>query len=86
MICGRSATRGIFKGRDVLALRFAAAVAPHVRPAAVRLLAGWDQVENRGRIFSYDPTGGRYEEREFVPLHRLGLGIRPLLAEEAAPQ
>ncbi len=38
---------------------------------AVPLFAGWDQVENRGRIFSYDPTGGRYEQLEF---HSIGSG------------
>jgi proteasome beta subunit len=38
---------------------------------AVPLFAGWDQTAGRGRIFSYDPTGGRYEEHEF---HSIGSG------------
>ncbi|MBA8795058.1 proteasome beta subunit [Friedmanniella endophytica] len=33
--------------------------------AAVPLFAGWDEAEERGRIFSYDVTGGRYEEHQF---------------------
>ena len=31
----------------------------------VPLFAGFDLAEDRGRIFSYDPTGGRYEEHDF---------------------
>ncbi|WP_179758702.1 proteasome subunit beta [Microlunatus parietis] len=38
---------------------------------AVPLFAGWDHAAGRGRIFSYDPTGGRYEEHEF---HSIGSG------------
>lgn len=30
--------------------------------ATVPLFAGWDESANRGRIFSFDVTGGRYEE------------------------
>ena len=33
--------------------------------AAVPLLAGFDDKQHRGRIFSYDVTGGRYEEHDF---------------------
>jgi proteasome beta subunit len=33
--------------------------------AVVPLLAGFDLVQNHGRIFSYDVTGGRYEEHDF---------------------
>ncbi len=33
--------------------------------AAIPLFAGWDEAEERGRIFSYDVTGGRYEEQQF---------------------
>lgn len=33
--------------------------------AVVPLLAGFDLVQNQGRIFSYDVTGGRYEEHDF---------------------
>lgn len=29
------------------------------------LFAGWDQRAERGRIFTYDATGGRYEEQQF---------------------
>lgn len=38
---------------------------------AVPLFAGFDQVAGRGRIFSYDATGGRYEEHEY---HAIGSG------------
>lgn len=33
--------------------------------AAVPLFAGFDQQQGRGRIFSFDVTGGRYEEHDF---------------------
>jgi proteasome beta subunit len=39
--------------------------------AVVPLFAGWDDAEGRGRIFSYDPVGGRYEERAY---HAIGSG------------
>jgi proteasome beta subunit len=39
--------------------------------AAVPLLAGYDVARQRGRIFSYDVTGGRYEEHEY---HSVGSG------------
>ncbi len=32
---------------------------------AIPLFAGWDLAHEEGRIFSYDPTGGRYEEHSF---------------------
>lgn len=32
----------------------------------VPLFAGYDAPTDTGRIFSYDPTGGRHEEREFA--------------------
>ena len=31
----------------------------------VPLFAGWDELTEEGRIFSYDATGGRYEEHAF---------------------
>ena len=31
----------------------------------VPLFAGWDLAREEGRIFSYDATGGRYEEQAF---------------------
>ncbi len=37
----------------------------------VPLFAGWDEDASRGRIFSYDVAGGRYEER---PFHAIGSG------------
>jgi proteasome beta subunit len=37
----------------------------------VPLFAGYDPDEGMGRIFSYDPTGGRYEEQRF---HSIGSG------------
>src|SRR3954471_1639059 len=33
--------------------------------AVVPLFAGYDHHRNRGRVFSYDVTGGRYEELDF---------------------
>jgi len=33
--------------------------------AVVPLFAGWDEAARMGRIFSYDATGGRYEEHSF---------------------
>jgi proteasome beta subunit len=34
--------------------------------AVVPLFAGWDQRRGTGRIFSFDITGGRYEETDFA--------------------
>jgi proteasome beta subunit len=39
--------------------------------AVVPLFAGYDEEAGEGRIFSYDVTGGRYEERKF---HSIGSG------------
>jgi proteasome beta subunit len=39
--------------------------------AVVPLFAGYDRGAGRGRIFSYDVTGGRYEEHEY---HSVGSG------------
>jgi proteasome beta subunit len=39
--------------------------------AVVPLFAGFDPVQGQGRIFSYDVTGGRYEETAF---HSVGSG------------
>ncbi|WP_019633860.1 proteasome subunit beta [Actinomadura atramentaria] len=39
--------------------------------AVVPLFAGYDEARAEGRIFSYDPAGGRYEERDF---HAIGSG------------
>ena len=39
--------------------------------AVVAMLAGYDLDRNVGRIFSYDVTGGRYEEHEY---HAIGSG------------
>ena len=41
--------------------------------AVVPLFAGWDERRNMGRIFTYDVTGGRYEESDF---HATGSGGR----------
>ncbi len=35
---------------------------------ALPLLAGFDPDEQRGRIFSYDATGGRYEEHDYYSI------------------
>jgi proteasome beta subunit len=37
----------------------------------VPLFAGYDEETGKGRIFSYDPAGGRYEERNY---HSIGSG------------
>ncbi len=39
--------------------------------AVLPLFAGWDPAQQQGRIFSYDATGGRYEETAF---HSVGSG------------
>lgn len=39
--------------------------------AVLPLFAGWDLASRQGRIFSYDATGGRYEETAF---HSVGSG------------
>ncbi len=36
--------------------------------AAVPLLAGYDRDEQRGRIYSYDLTGGHYEEHDYFSI------------------
>lgn len=41
--------------------------------AVVPLFAGWDEARRRGRIFTYDVVGGRYEETD---LHATGSGGR----------
>jgi proteasome beta subunit len=41
--------------------------------AVVPLFAGWDWIRSSGRIFTYDVTGGRYEETDF---HATGSGGR----------
>ena len=33
--------------------------------SVVPLFAGWDEASGEGRIFSYDATGGRYEEHAY---------------------
>ncbi len=48
----------------------------------VPLFAGWDEDAGRGRIFSYDVAGGRYEERPYSR-HRVGVDLRQGIAEEA---
>ena len=39
--------------------------------AVVPLFAGYDHAQEKGRIFSYDVTGGRYEEHDY---HAVGSG------------
>ncbi len=34
----------------------------------VPLFAGFDEHDNQGRIWNYDPTGGRYEESEYASI------------------
>jgi len=45
---------------------------------AVPLFAGYDEDRQTGRIFSYDPTGGRYEEQPFY-----GIGSGSVFARGA---
>jgi proteasome beta subunit len=58
--------------------------------AAVPLYAGYDLELGKGRIFSYDITGGRYEEQRF---HAIGSGslfargaLKKLYREEASQE
>jgi proteasome beta subunit len=37
------------------------------------LFAGFDPVDQQGRIWDYDATGGRYEEREYVAIGSGGM-------------
>jgi proteasome beta subunit len=56
------------------------------------LFAGFDPVDERGRIWDYDATGGRYEEREYVAIGSGGMlagtvikvGWKSELSSEAA--
>jgi proteasome beta subunit len=58
----------------------------------VPIFAGFDQRRGQGRLFNYDVTGGRYEEKEMVAtgsgsLHAgtvIRVGYRPGLARDAA--
>jgi len=58
----------------------------------VPIFAGYDLRRGQGRLFNYDVTGGRYEEKEMVAtgsgsLHAgtvIRVGYRPGLARDAA--
>jgi proteasome beta subunit len=58
----------------------------------VPIFAGYDQRRGQGRLFSYDVTGGRYEEKELVAtgsgsLHAgtvIRVGYQPGMARDAA--
>ena len=58
----------------------------------VPIFAGYDPLVGRGRLWDYDPTGGRYEERDFVATGSgsrlagtvLRVGWRQNLSREAA--
>jgi proteasome beta subunit len=60
--------------------------------AVVPIFAGYDERRGRGRLWDYDVTGGRYEEREYVAtgsgsLHAgtvVKLGWRPDLDRDAS--
>ena len=60
--------------------------------AVVPIFAGYDERRGRGRLWDYDVTGGRYEEREYVAtgsgsLHAgtvVKLGWRPDLDRDSA--
>src|SRR5829696_10236477 len=60
--------------------------------AVVPIFAGYDERRGRGRLWDYDVTGGRYEEREYIAtgsgsLHAgtvVKLGWRPDLDRDAA--
>lgn len=56
----------------------------------IPLFAGFDSAEGRGRLWDYDVTGGRYEEREHVAIGSGGMlagtvvkvGWRPSMTED----
>ena len=48
----------------------------------VPLFAGWDEITREGRIFSYDATGGRYEEHAYFSVG-IRFSLRPWVAQEA---
>jgi proteasome beta subunit len=58
----------------------------------VPLFAGWDERRRTGRLFAYDVTGGRYEEREYIAtgsgsLHAgtvVKVGFRPEMSADEA--
>jgi proteasome beta subunit len=60
--------------------------------AVVPLFAGYDPLVGRGRLWDFDVTGGRYEERDFVAVGSgsmlastvLRVGWRKNLARDAA--
>lgn len=67
---------GVTLSTDGKANRLAALIRANLGMAmqglsVVPLFAGWDTNAHRGRIFSYDVTGGRYEETGF---HSVGSG------------
>ena len=54
--------------------------------AAVPLFAGYDLDQRRGRIFSYDVTGGRYEEHEHYSVGSGSLFARGSLKKLHSPR
>jgi proteasome beta subunit len=54
--------------------------------AAVPLLAGYDLGARRGRIFSYDVTGGRYEEHDFYAIGSGSFFARGSMKKLQSPQ
>ena len=60
--------------------------------AVVRIFAGYDPLRRTGRLWAFDVTGGRYEEREFVATGSgagpaatvLKVGYRPNLGRDDA--
>ena len=53
--------------------------------AVVPLFAGWDEAAQIGRIFSYDATGGRYEEHSFFSVGSGSIFARGALKKLYAP-
>ncbi len=53
--------------------------------AVVPLFAGWDEAAAMGRIFSYDATGGRYEETAFFSVGSGSVFARGSLKKLYAP-
>jgi len=53
--------------------------------AVVPLFAGWDEAAQTGRIFSYDATGGRYEEQAFFSVGSGSIFARGSLKKLYAP-
>ncbi len=84
---GRRARRSASRARPTSSARWCAATCPAAMQgfAVVPLFAGYDHRRERGRVFSYDVTGGKYEEPTSRPTARAACtpatGSRPAGSE-----